>query len=104
MNTTLKTMTTKAIFLVSLLFWGTGEMRAQDSITNAFDDLKRAGTVNEQDSEMRRPASATAMQHLLAQCPEAGFYCFTEDRAHDIRLTGQFRPVGPSDRRRRGGN
>lgn len=88
MNTTLKTMTTKAIFLVSLLFWGTGEMRAQDSITNAFDDLKRAGTVNEQDSEMRRPASATAMQHLLAQCPEAGFYCFTEDRAHDIRLTG----------------
>ena len=29
-------------------------MQAQDDVTNAFDDLKRQGTVNEQDSEMRR--------------------------------------------------
>lgn len=56
-------------------------------ITNAFDDLKRSGSVNEQDSEMRKPASAEALEQLLAEKPEAGYYCFTEDRMHDIRLT-----------------
>ena len=35
-------------------------MQAQDDVTNAFDDLKRQGTVNEQDSEMRRVASSDA--------------------------------------------
>ena len=37
-------------------------MQAQDDVTNAFDDLKRQGTVNEQDSEMRRVASSDAVK------------------------------------------
>lgn len=69
-----------------LCLYATGS--AQE-ITNAFDDLKRSGTVNEQDSEMRKPASQKALEQLLAQKPEAGYYCFTEDRMHDIRLTDQ---------------
>ncbi len=62
-------------------------MQAQDDVTNAFDDLKRQGTVNEQDSEMRRVASPDAVKRLLQEHPEAGYFCFTEDRAHDIRMT-----------------
>ena len=40
-------------------------MQAQDDVTNAFDDLKRQGTVNEQDSEMRRVASSDAVKRLI---------------------------------------
>lgn len=63
-----------------------GVMQAQDGVTNAFDDLKRQGTVNEQDSEMRRMASADAVRQLIQDKPQAGFFCFTEDRMHDIRM------------------
>lgn len=59
----------------------------QDEITNAFDDLQRQGTVNEEDSEMRKAASAASVQKLMDEKPVEGFFCFTEDRAHDIRLT-----------------
>ena len=62
-------------------------MQAQDDVTNAFDDLKRQGTVNEQDSEMRRVASSDAVKRLIQENPEAGYFCFTEDREHDIRIT-----------------
>ena len=62
-------------------------MQAQDDVTNAFDDLKRQGTVNEQDSEMRRVASSDAVKRLIQENPEAGYFCFTEDREHDIRMT-----------------
>lgn len=62
-------------------------MSAQEEVTNAFDDLSRQGTVNEQDSEMRRAASAEAVKKLLQENPASGYFCFTEDRAHDIRLT-----------------
>ena len=62
-------------------------MQAQDDVTNAFDDLKRQGTVNEQDSEMRRVASSDAVKKLIQEKPEAGYFCFTEDREHDIRMT-----------------
>lgn len=62
-------------------------MQAQDDVTNAFDDLKRQGTVNEQDSEMRRVASSDAVKKLIQENPEAGYFCFTEDREHDIRMT-----------------
>lgn len=70
-------------FLVSSL--GVG-VQAQE-ITNAFDDLKRQGTVNESDSEMRKAASATALEKLLQEKPACNYFCFTEDRMHDIRLT-----------------
>ena len=62
-------------------------MEAQNDITNAFDDLKRQGTMNEQDSEMRRAASPEVVSKILQEFPEAGYFCFTEDRAHDIRMT-----------------
>ena len=75
------------ISLASLLCLSYTISWAQDDITNAFDDLKRTGTVNENDSEMRKAASDSALRQLLSHKPEAGFYCFTEDRMHDIRLT-----------------
>lgn len=75
------------ISLASFLCWNYTISWAQDDITNAFDDLKRTGTVNEQDSEMRKTASEAALRQLLSHKPEAGFYCFTENRMHDIRLT-----------------
>lgn len=55
-------------------------------VTNAFDDLKRTGRVTETDSEMRRKASPEAVARLLQEHPRCGFFCFTEDRANDIRL------------------
>ena len=61
-------------------------MQAQDDVTNAFNDLKRQGTVNEQDSEMRRVASSDAVKKLMQENPEVGYFCFTEDREHDIRM------------------
>ena len=79
----------KKIFLTVvalLLTWGNAGLKAQETVTNAFDDLKRTGTVNEQDSEMRQAASNDALQELLAQKPAAGYFCFAEDRMHDIRL------------------
>ena len=36
--------------VVLLLAWSNVDLKAQETITNAFDDLKRTGTVNEQDS------------------------------------------------------
>lgn len=61
-------------------------LQAQDAVTNAFDDLKRQGTVNEQDSEMRHRASADAVRCLVAAHASQSFMCFPEDRLHDIRL------------------
>lgn len=69
-----------------LCLCGTG--MAQE-VTNAFDDLKRSGTVGEEDSEMRKAASKEELQQLLAHKTASGFYCFAEDRMHDIRLTDQ---------------
>lgn len=63
-----------------------GMVQAQDEVTNAFDDLQRQGTVAEEDSEMRQTASQAALQKLVAENPAAGYFCFTEDRMHDIRL------------------
>ena len=62
-------------------------IQAQDDVTNAFDDLKRQGTVNEQDSEMRRTAPSDAVNKLIQENPACGYFCFTEDRMHDIRMT-----------------
>ena len=60
--------------VVLLLAWSNVDLKAQETITNAFDDLKRTGTVNEQDSEMRQATSDTALQKLLTQKPAAGFH------------------------------
>ena len=66
--------------VVLLLAWSNVDLKAQETITNAFDDLKRTGTVN------RQATSDTALQKLLTQKPAAGYFCFAEDRMHDIRL------------------
>lgn len=81
MNKTLATLIT-GLFTCAIC-----QVQAQDPVTNAFDDLERQGTVNEQDSEMRRVASSEALNRLLLEKPAAGYFCFTEDRMHDIRLS-----------------
>lgn len=70
--------------IISLVF--IVRLEAQNSITNAFDDLKRKGTVNSQESEMNRFASAEDLSNLLSEHPVCGYFCFTEDRLHDIRF------------------
>lgn len=77
----------QTILLLTLLIAGLATTsQAQEEITNAFDDLKRQGTVSEQDSEMRQVASAAALEKLLQEKPAAGYFCFAEDRMHDIRM------------------
>ncbi len=71
------------LFLVHLFATG---MKAQE-ITNAFEDLNRKGTVSESTSEMRKAATVEAVDQLLKEQPESKYYCFTEDRMHDIRLS-----------------
>lgn len=56
------------------------------TVTNAFDDLKRTGTVSEKDSKMRKAASQAELQKLLEESPSSGYFCFTEDRMNDIRM------------------
>lgn len=71
------------IFIASGLFLAHA---AEDEITNAFDDLKRTGTVAEKDSVMRIRASEQELDALLKEKPAENYFCFTEDRDHDIRL------------------
>lgn len=74
--------------IIYILLFGACIVQAQEgTVTNAFDDLQRLGTVNEKNSEMRQVASSDAMEKLLKEKPDAGYFCFTEDRMHDIRLT-----------------
>ena len=80
--------------VVLLLAWSNVDLKAQETITNAFDDLKRTGTVNEQDSEMRQATSDTALQKLLTQKPAAGYFCFAKIGCMISVLIKSFRPVG----------
>jgi len=78
----------KTIFTIIAVFFACiGTAQAQNEITNAFDDLERKGVVAEEDSEMRKVASPEALEKLIQENPAAGYFCFTEDRMHDIRLT-----------------
>ncbi len=61
-------------------------LAAQEKVTNAFEDLQRKGVVKEEVSEMHHVATAEQMRDLLSEKPESGFFCFTEDKMHDIRL------------------
>ena len=79
-------MNKRILFTIALLGAYAIHVKAQDSITNAFDDLKRKGIVNTAKSEMSRPASAVEIKQLLEEQPAAGYFCFTEDRMHDICL------------------
>ena len=77
--------------VVLLLAWSNVDLKAQETITNAFDDLKRTGTVNEQDSEMRQATSDTALQHRNRQ--QAIFVLLKIGCMISV-LIKSFRPVG----------
>lgn len=94
-------MRKKILGLCALLVLGyVPFVSAQEDITNAFEDLQRQGKVAEEDSEMRKPASDAALQKLLKENPAEGYFCFTENRAYDIRMADSIparwteRPVG----------
>lgn len=59
----------------------------QNEVTDPFKDLERGGIVQEEHSIMRQAASIQQINGLLAENPQAGFFCFTEDRRNDIRLS-----------------
>lgn len=59
---------------------------AQEGVTNAFEDLQRTGVVAEESSVMRDFASPSEVASLLKSLPASGFFCFAEDRMHDIRV------------------
>lgn len=59
---------------------------AQEKVTNAFEDLQRTGIVKEELSEMRHAATPGQLKKMLSEKPVSGFFCFTEDRMHDIRM------------------
>lgn len=79
-------MKNSVIKLSLLALLATSVVQAQDTVTNAFDDLNRKGTLSEDDSEMRKIASSEALNKLLQEKPVSNFFCFTEDRQNDIRL------------------
>ena len=60
-------------FSLALLLCGSTLLpaTAQDKVTNAFEDLKRSGTVQEQDSPMRQRATPEQVAALRATLPEA---------------------------------
>ena len=80
--------TKKLTFLIlsALLSMNVG---GQEEVTNAFNDLQRTGIVQEDQSIMRKMASEQQVEALIQKRPDAGFFCFTEDREHDIRLKDQ---------------
>ncbi len=79
-------MTRRLSLLTLLTCVCLSSLSAQDEVTNAFFDLKVKGTFTEERSEMQNPASASDVQALLAERPKENFFCFTEDRRHDIRM------------------
>ena len=56
----------------------------QEEVTNAFNDLQRTGIVQEDQSIMRKVASDQQVEALIQKQPDAGFFCFTEDREHEF--------------------
>lgn len=56
-----------------------------DTVTNAFNDLKRQGTVNEKESFMRLKSSLSEVNHLIASNPLESYFIFPEERYNDIR-------------------
>ncbi len=79
-------MKKRGIIFVLLCILHISHTYTQEEITDAFEDLKRQGTITEEDSEMRIVPSESALKKLLDEHPAVGYFCFTEDRMHDIRL------------------
>lgn len=72
------------LLLISLFF--TNSLFSQVEVTNPFEDLDRNGVVNEEESVMRTSASYADLKKLLDEKNSKGYFCFTEDRLHDIKL------------------
>jgi hypothetical protein len=70
-------MKTKRILAVVTVLFLFVIVHAQEDITS------------EEYSEMRRTASESEIRKLLDENPVAGYFYFTEDRLHDIRLTDE---------------
>ncbi len=62
------------------------EAFGQEEITNAFDDLKRAGSVNFNQLSTLSAATDEQIDAFIKNRPDEGFFLFTEDRLNDIRL------------------
>jgi hypothetical protein len=43
------------------------------------------GNSHAQEPEMGVAVSKSVIEQLLGEKPNAGYFCFTEDRAHDVR-------------------
>lgn len=81
-----KILSLAALFITAGFGGGT---HAQDTVTNAFDDLRRTGVVAEEDSPMRRTASPEQLADFLTKKPASGYYVFTEPRENSIRMFRQ---------------
>lgn len=75
------------LFLLSLMFL---HGRAQEKVTNAFEDLERKGVVNESESVMRIKAGEQDLKKLEKKTPPCGYFCFPEDRQMGVRSTDFF--------------
>lgn len=73
------------ILLFSFLY-----IRAQEKVTDAFEDLKRVGVINESESVMRIKADEQELKKLEKNTPSCGYFCFPEDRLMDVRSTDFF--------------
>ena len=85
-NTTMLRKQIKYLMVYSLLTLPC-VMQAQDDVTNAFDDLKTTGYGERAGLGNAPCGSSDAVKKLIQENPEAGYFCFTEDREHDIRMT-----------------
>jgi hypothetical protein len=51
-----------------------------------FEELKNRNSADESSSVMRKVASDAAVEQLLSENPPARYFCFTENRAYEVRL------------------
>ncbi|MDR1221565.1 MAG: DUF6067 family protein [Tannerella sp.] len=72
----------KKLLFLSIVLLSVGTLYSQENI----EDLKTRSAAEESASVMRKVASEPAVERLLAENPAARYFCFTEDRAHDVRL------------------
>lgn len=72
--------------LIASVLLGSSVVFAQDSVVNAFDDLKRVGTVTESESVMRIKPTPAELTKLVAGLPDCGYFCFADSRENSVRM------------------
>jgi hypothetical protein len=73
----------KKLLFICIVLLSLETLYSQENIEN----LKSWNVAGESESVMRKVASAPAIEQLLAENPAARYFCFTEDRAYDVRLS-----------------